>query len=193
MAWRLGARVIQELAEPLQALTERTITDACALRRELARVRASGVAASDQEFERGCVGFSAAVTDWAGRPAGGYPRRHRPKFPDAPKPLPLVPARSLPLRARRRSRPRIRSAIPARQRPQTPDALAVLMAARPAGLQHASPQQDSLTNGHPARTGAPVNFSGHKPPERQTSYEEQSAMSRSHAATGALWCLCWLG
>ena len=27
----------------------------------------AGVAASDQEFEDGCVGFSAAVTDWAGR------------------------------------------------------------------------------------------------------------------------------
>jgi len=57
------------LAQPLQALTERTITDPGKLRQELARVRASGVAASDQEFERGCVGFSAAVTDWAGRPA----------------------------------------------------------------------------------------------------------------------------
>ena len=34
----------------------------------LAQVRASGVATSDQEFEHGCVGFSAAVTDWAGRP-----------------------------------------------------------------------------------------------------------------------------
>jgi len=56
------------LAEPRQALTERTITDESALRQELARVRASGIAASDQEFERGCVGFSAAVTDWAGRP-----------------------------------------------------------------------------------------------------------------------------
>lgn len=57
------------LAQPLQALTERTITDPATLRQELAQVRASGVAVSDQEFERGCVGFSAAVTDWAGRPA----------------------------------------------------------------------------------------------------------------------------
>src|SRR5262249_8776454 len=57
------------LAQPLQALTERTITDPAKLRQELARVRASGVAASDQEFEHGCVGFSAAVTDWARRPA----------------------------------------------------------------------------------------------------------------------------
>jgi DNA-binding IclR family transcriptional regulator len=57
------------LVHPLQALTERTITDPGKLRQELARVRASGVAASDQEFERGCVGFSAAVTDWTGRPA----------------------------------------------------------------------------------------------------------------------------
>ena len=53
------------LGEPLQALTDRTIVDGSALRRELARVRASGVAASDEEFERGCVGFSAAVPDWA--------------------------------------------------------------------------------------------------------------------------------
>jgi DNA-binding IclR family transcriptional regulator len=57
------------LAQPLEALTERTITDPDKLRQELAQVRASRVAASDQEFERGCVGFSAAVTDWAGRPA----------------------------------------------------------------------------------------------------------------------------
>jgi DNA-binding IclR family transcriptional regulator len=75
------------LAEPLQALTERTITDACALRRELARVRAAGVAASDEEFERGCVGFSAAVTDWAGRPVailgvtGPSFRMRRNRFP----------------------------------------------------------------------------------------------------------------
>jgi len=57
------------LAQPLQALTERTVTDPAKLREELAQVRTSGVAASDQEFERGCVGFGAAVTDWAGRPA----------------------------------------------------------------------------------------------------------------------------
>lgn len=75
------------LAEPLQALTERTITDASALRRELARVRASGVAASDEEFELGCVGFSAAVNDWAGRPiaivgvAGPSFRMRRNRFP----------------------------------------------------------------------------------------------------------------
>lgn len=57
------------LVQPLQVLAERTITDPGKLRQELARVRASGVAASDQEFERGCVGFSAVVADWAGRPA----------------------------------------------------------------------------------------------------------------------------
>jgi IclR family transcriptional regulator, acetate operon repressor len=57
------------LAQPLQPLTGRTITDPAKLRHELAQVRASGVAASDQEFEHGCVGFSAAVTDWTGRPA----------------------------------------------------------------------------------------------------------------------------
>lgn len=75
------------LAQPLQALTERTITDPAKLRHELAQVRASGVAASDQEFEHGCVGFSAAVTDWAGRPAailsvtGPNFRMHRNRFP----------------------------------------------------------------------------------------------------------------
>jgi IclR family transcriptional regulator, acetate operon repressor len=75
------------LAEPLQALTERTITDAAALRAELARVRASGVATSDEEFERGCVGFSAVVHDWAGRPAaivgvtGPAFRMRRSRFP----------------------------------------------------------------------------------------------------------------
>lgn len=57
------------LVHPLQALTERTITDPAKLRQELARIRASGLAASDQEFELGCVGFSAAVIDWVGRPA----------------------------------------------------------------------------------------------------------------------------
>jgi DNA-binding IclR family transcriptional regulator len=75
------------LAEPLEALTDRTITDAAAVRRELARVRVSGVAVSDEEFERGCVGFSAAVTDWAGRPAailgvtGPSFRMRRSRFP----------------------------------------------------------------------------------------------------------------
>jgi DNA-binding IclR family transcriptional regulator len=75
------------LAEPLQALTERTITDAGALRRDLARVRATGIAASDEEFERGCVGFSAAVTDWADRPiaivgvTGPNFRMRRNRFP----------------------------------------------------------------------------------------------------------------
>jgi DNA-binding IclR family transcriptional regulator len=75
------------LAEPLQALTERTITDPAQLRQELAQIRTSGVAASDQEFERGCVGFSAAVTDWAGRPAAIFSvtgpsfRMRRNRFP----------------------------------------------------------------------------------------------------------------
>src|SRR5262249_14017521 len=75
------------LPQPRQALTERTITDASALRQELARVRASGVAVSDQEFERGCIGFGAAVTDWAGRLAaivsvtGPSFRMRRNRFP----------------------------------------------------------------------------------------------------------------
>ncbi len=84
---RLGHDLDRFLAEPLQAMTERTITDGPALRRELARVRASGVAVSDEEFERGCVGFSAAVHDWAGRPAtivgvtGPSFRMRRSRFP----------------------------------------------------------------------------------------------------------------
>jgi len=75
------------LAQPLQALTERTVTDPAKLREELAQVRTSGVAASDQEFERGCVGFGAAVTDWAGRPAAIFSvtgpsfRMRRNRFP----------------------------------------------------------------------------------------------------------------
>ncbi len=75
------------LAQPLEALTGQTITDPGKLRQELARVRASGAATSDQEFEHGCVGFSAPVTDWAGRPAailsvtGPSFRMHRNRFP----------------------------------------------------------------------------------------------------------------
>jgi DNA-binding IclR family transcriptional regulator len=75
------------LAQPLQALTERTITDPAKLRHELAQVRASGVAASDQEFEHGCVGFSAAIIGWAGRLAailsitGPSFRMRRNRFP----------------------------------------------------------------------------------------------------------------
>ncbi len=81
-----GKLVLASL-EPLQAMTERTITDGPALRRELARVRASGVAVSDEEFERGCVGFSAAVHDWAARPVaivgitGPSFRMRRSRFP----------------------------------------------------------------------------------------------------------------
>jgi len=52
------------LGRPLARLTPRTITDPAALRRELAGVRASGVAVSDEEFEPGCVGISAAVRGW---------------------------------------------------------------------------------------------------------------------------------
>jgi DNA-binding IclR family transcriptional regulator len=75
------------LAQPLQALTGQTTTDPATLRQELAQIRASGVATSDQEFEHGCVGFSAAVTDWAGRPAailsvtGPSFRMHQNRYP----------------------------------------------------------------------------------------------------------------
>src|SRR5262249_54912347 len=83
------------LAQPLQALTERTITDPAKLRQELARVRASGVAASDQEFEHGCVGVSAAVPDWAGRPAAILsvtgPRFRTPPAPPPPTRIPPPP------------------------------------------------------------------------------------------------------
>jgi len=52
------------LSRPLARLTQRTITDPAVLRTELARVRASGLAVSDEEFELGCVGISAAVRGW---------------------------------------------------------------------------------------------------------------------------------
>jgi DNA-binding IclR family transcriptional regulator len=52
------------LGRPLARLTPRTITDPAVLRRELARVRATGLAVSDEEFELGCVGISAAVYGW---------------------------------------------------------------------------------------------------------------------------------
>lgn len=54
--------------EPLAPLTPRTITDAARLRRHLQRVRTSGFAVSDEEFELGCVGISVAVG-----PPGRFP------------------------------------------------------------------------------------------------------------------------
>lgn len=49
------------LAQPLERLTARTISDPDRLRRELQRVRVQGFAVSDEEFEIGCVGLSVAV------------------------------------------------------------------------------------------------------------------------------------
>lgn len=49
------------LERPLARLTPRTVTDPTRLRRELQRVRTRGFAASDEEFETGCVGISVAV------------------------------------------------------------------------------------------------------------------------------------
>jgi DNA-binding IclR family transcriptional regulator len=58
------------LAHPLERLTRKTITDPNRLRAELARVRRTGVAVSNEEFEEGCVGISAPVKDRFGRLAG---------------------------------------------------------------------------------------------------------------------------
>jgi DNA-binding IclR family transcriptional regulator len=55
------------LARPLERLTGKTITDPKRLRAELTVVRRSGVAVSNEEFEDGCVGISAAVKDQFGR------------------------------------------------------------------------------------------------------------------------------
>lgn len=56
-----AAELDRFLAEPLARLTARTITDPAQLRTDLARVRVGRVAVSDEEFELGCVGLSAAV------------------------------------------------------------------------------------------------------------------------------------
>ncbi|MHB1928169.1 MAG: IclR family transcriptional regulator [Acidimicrobiales bacterium] len=49
------------LGSSLERLTPRTITKAAPLRTELAKVRVSGMAVSDEEFELGCVGMSVAI------------------------------------------------------------------------------------------------------------------------------------
>lgn len=56
-----AAELDRFLAEPLARLTTRTIIDPTQLRNDLATVRLGRVAVSDEEFELGCVGLSAAV------------------------------------------------------------------------------------------------------------------------------------
>jgi DNA-binding IclR family transcriptional regulator len=56
------------LAHPLSQLTERTITDPDALRRELERVRERGYGVTAEELEIGLHGVSAAVRDIRGHP-----------------------------------------------------------------------------------------------------------------------------
>lgn len=54
------------LSRPLQRLTKKTIATPDALRADLERVRRMKVAISNEEFEEGCVGISAAAGDSAG-------------------------------------------------------------------------------------------------------------------------------
>jgi IclR family transcriptional regulator, acetate operon repressor len=55
------------LAEPLEAFTTRTITEAAAFRRELGRVRQRGHAVSSEELEPGFVAVGAPVRAASGR------------------------------------------------------------------------------------------------------------------------------
>jgi IclR family acetate operon transcriptional repressor len=57
------------LTEPLEALTERTIVDPDALRRELARIRRVGWATNSGEWDRGIVAVAASIVV-GGRPVG---------------------------------------------------------------------------------------------------------------------------
>ncbi len=54
------------LSRPLQRLTKKTIATPNALRADLERVRRMKAAISNEEFEEGCVGISAAAEDSAG-------------------------------------------------------------------------------------------------------------------------------
>jgi IclR family acetate operon transcriptional repressor len=58
------------LTGPLEALTERTITDPDELRRELARTRARGFAVTLHEASPDSGGVAAAITDAGGRAVG---------------------------------------------------------------------------------------------------------------------------
>jgi DNA-binding IclR family transcriptional regulator len=64
---RLSPEELDELlSSPLKRLTKKTITTADALRADLERVRRLKAAISDEEFEEGCAGVSAAVEDSTG-------------------------------------------------------------------------------------------------------------------------------
>jgi DNA-binding IclR family transcriptional regulator len=63
------AELDELLSRPLTRLTKKTITTADALRTDLERVRRLKAAISDEEFEEGCVGVSAAVEDSTGEMA----------------------------------------------------------------------------------------------------------------------------
>jgi DNA-binding IclR family transcriptional regulator len=57
------------LDRPLEAVTDRTLTDADVLRRELARIRELGYARSISERQLGAASVAAAILDHRGRPA----------------------------------------------------------------------------------------------------------------------------
>jgi DNA-binding IclR family transcriptional regulator len=64
---RLPPEELDELlSRPLQRLTKKTIATPNALRADLERVRRMKAAISNEEFEEGCVGISAAAGDSAG-------------------------------------------------------------------------------------------------------------------------------
>ena len=56
------------LSKPLSPCTEKSITDPKAVRREVERVRASGISTTFGEYELGANGFSAAARDATGNP-----------------------------------------------------------------------------------------------------------------------------
>lgn len=62
MAWD-GGLADRALAEPLERLTDATITDPAALRAELAGIRERGFAVTRDEQESGAIGISAPVFD----------------------------------------------------------------------------------------------------------------------------------
>lgn len=64
----MDASLVEEiLSGPLERFTENTITDPDVLRRELAHIRDSGFACSDQEMDLGAMGVGAPVFDPRGR------------------------------------------------------------------------------------------------------------------------------